>query len=181
MERPGLRDLAPHGHYYGVEIRPSSTEDLPHLKQAFGAARAAPYSDLLKRAGVLLVSWERGSPTGAVFVRLDEADEEVVQKNLSGVPFVHRLFVPRHLRNQGRGRALVRAAEGLDEVRKECRLGAGIDLDSDALARWWSRLGYREWDHGLVHTQQENYEDDGTNSGSTPDCCRIFVRDLSSF
>ncbi|MEV4535323.1 GNAT family N-acetyltransferase [Asanoa sp. NPDC049518] len=162
-----------------MEIRPASAEDMLYLERVLGPERTAFYRHRLKRQGVILTSWEGEEPTGAVYVTWEPADEDLVRLHLPGVPFVHRLHVVPGLRNRGRGKALVREAEELDEVRMAGRLAAGVDLDEDQVAGWWTRLGYREWEHGIAETVREEYAPDGT-VGTVPDLCRIFVKDLDS-
>jgi GNAT superfamily N-acetyltransferase len=148
-----------------------------YLERVLGPERTAFYRQRLKRQGVVLTSWEGEDPIGAVYVTWEPADEDIVRKHLPGVPFVHRLHVVAARRNNGRGRALLREAEELDEVRMAGRLGAGIDLDNDRVIHWYERLGYREWAHGIVETWREEHVPDGTVQ-IVPDLCRIFVKDL---
>lgn len=148
-----------------------------YLERVLGPERTAFYWQRLKRQGVVLTSWEGEDPIGAVYVTWEPADEDIVRKHLPGVPFVHRLHVVAARRNNGRGRALLREAEELDEVRMAGRLGAGIDLDNDRVIHWYERLGYREWAHGIVETWREEHVPDGTVQ-IAPDVCRIFVKDL---
>ncbi|GIF77669.1 GNAT family N-acetyltransferase [Asanoa siamensis] len=160
-----------------MEIRPASAEDMLYLERVLGPERTAFYRHRLKRQGVVLTCWEAEDVTGAVYVTWEPADEELVRKHLPGVPFVHRLLVLPGLRNNGRGRALLREAEELDEVRLAGRLATGIDLDNDRVIGLYERLGYREWDHGIVATVREEHQFDGTVA-IEPDFCRIFVKDL---
>jgi len=148
-----------------------------HVERVLGAEQAAFYSLRLDRKGVVLTAWERGCLIGAVYVTWEPADEEVVRKYLPGVPFIHRLHVLEALRDKGRGRALLREAEDLDEVRAAGRLAAGIDPHNRRVVSFYERLGYREWGHGIVETVQESYLPDGSVA-TEPDLCRIFVKDL---
>lgn len=148
-----------------------------HLERALGAERTAFYRHRLERRGIVLTAWEGGMFIGAVYVTWEPADEEVVRRHLPGVPFIHRLYVLTGLRNHGRGRALLRAAEELDEVRMAGRLAAGVDLDNDRVLSLYARTGYHEWPHGIVETIREDHRPDGTVH-TVPDFCRIFVKDL---
>ncbi|MEV0719032.1 GNAT family N-acetyltransferase [Asanoa sp. NPDC050611] len=160
-----------------MEIRPASAEDMLYLERVLGPERTAFYRHRLKRQGVVLTSWEGEDLTGTVYVTWEPADEDQVRLHLPGVPFVHRLYVVPGLRKKGRGQALLREAEELDEVRLAGRLGIGIDLDNDVVVSLYERLGYREWAHGIVETTREEHLPDGTVA-TYPDFCRIFVKDL---
>lgn len=160
-----------------MEIRPASAEDMLYLERVLGPERTAFYRHRLKRQGVVLTSWEGDDLTGTVYVTWEPADEDQVCRHLPGVPFVHRLYVVPGRRKSGRGKALLREAEEIDEVRMAGRIGIGIDLDNGGVVPFYERLGYREWPHGIVDTIREEHLSDGTVA-TYPDRCRIFVKDL---
>jgi RimJ/RimL family protein N-acetyltransferase len=64
----------------------------------------------------------------------------------------------RRIRNRGHGTALVEAAEQRAGELGHPRVCLGVGVDNPDARRLFERLGYREWEHGLVTVA---WEDEG--------------------
>ncbi|SNT44501.1 Acetyltransferase (GNAT) family protein [Asanoa hainanensis] len=149
------------------------------LSDVLGGERAAFYRRRMKHQGTVRTAWEGNDLVGVVYVTWEPALEASVRENLPGVPLVHKLHVVPQCRGRGWGAELVRDAENLEEVQLAGTLAAGVDLDNEAAVGFWERLGYREWEYGVVETVKELDKPDGTLE-IVPDKCRIFSKVFDS-
>ncbi|MET7395235.1 GNAT family N-acetyltransferase [Dactylosporangium sp. NPDC005572] len=150
---------------------------------AFVAARLGEAAFLTERLarqsedkGVLLVAWLDGDPVGCVYVWLEDAEEDDLQKHLPGVPLLNRLRVLEQWRNQSIGTKLVQEAERVAREHDREQLALGIALDNEAAERLYRRLGFQEWEHGLLDTYYVVFRDG--SEVREPERCRILVKDL---
>ncbi|GAA2624429.1 hypothetical protein GCM10010399_64740 [Dactylosporangium fulvum] len=162
-----------------LEVRPASEHEL-----ALVAARLGEGPFLTERLarqsedkGVLLVAWLRGDPVGCVYVWLEDAEEDGLQEYLPGVPLLNRLVVVPEWRNNLIGTTLVRAAEQVAKDRGRKQVALGIALDNNRAERLYRRLGFVEWEHGLLDTYYVVFKDG--NEVREPERCRILVKDLA--
>lgn len=160
-----------------VRIETATTRDV--LGCVTEAADQRFYLDRLRRGP------DRGRPflafvgtvaVGHVYLRLEDAEEEELREHLPKAPLLQRLRVFQPYRLRGYGRELVAAAEtaALDADRGQIALG--IDDDAPEPVGFYRRMGYEEWQHGLVETFKEEYEEGGWVR--RPEFCRIFAKEL---
>jgi GNAT superfamily N-acetyltransferase len=152
------------------------------LARVLGVEDVRFYRRRLHQPGVVLVARLGDSPAGALFISWGPADEAVVRDHLPGVPILHRLRVRADRRGQGIGSRLLELAEERLRAAGHDRVAVGIATGVDPPAeerviRFYARVGYREWEHGLVATVDEAHPSDH-EVVTSPDACRIFVKAL---
>jgi len=138
--------------------------------------------------GAVLFAFVGDDLVGHCYLRLEEAEEPELRERLPGVPLLERLRVFPAFQGRGFARALVRAAEERAQAHGRTRLALGVaakdtdteradpDVGSD-LPGFYRRLGYGEWEHGLVETyREEKFQDDWVR---VPEDCRVFFRNLA--
>lgn len=158
-------------------IRQASDEDVTALGPALGGEHMHFYRNRLCRQGLVLGAWMADEPVAAVYISLEPADEPEVRHHLAGVPFVHHLQVSARLRCRGYGTTLLTFSESLLQRKGFARVAMGVDVDNSRVSALYERLGYHEWEHGIVSTIREEYEPGGTLRIES-DKCRIFVKHL---
>ncbi|GGM14793.1 GNAT family N-acetyltransferase [Dactylosporangium sucinum] len=155
-----------------------SEQELAHVAARLG--EGAFLTDRLARQsedkGVLLVAWLGGDPVGCVYVWLEDAEEDDLQKHLPGVPLLNRLRVLEPWRNRTFGTMLILEAERVAREHGRDQLALGIALDNEGAERLYRRLGYEEWEHGLLDTYYVVFKDG--NEVREPERCRIMVKNL---
>lgn len=159
-------------------IRPARRSDLVALSRV-GDRRY--YADRLARQeqdlGVLLTAWCSGRPVGDVYLWLQEAEEELISAWLPEVPLLTHLGVRKKERNQGIGSALISAVENEVVALGRPRLALAVRTDNTNAARLYDRLGYRNWDHGVVVCHAERTLASG-RVVLEPEKCDVLVKNL---
>jgi GNAT superfamily N-acetyltransferase len=142
-------------------IRPADDADLQALVQ-FGPEGL--YRERLAHQaagnGALLTFrlTESGRPEGVVYVWWADAEEHEVRWHLPDVPLLMQLKVSQNMRGWGIGTMLVTAAEELVvNKRGRDRIALGVGPDNHRAIRLYQKLGYEEWEHGLVVTHRVEY------------------------
>nr|BFE64906.1 hypothetical protein GCM10020063_094320 [Dactylosporangium thailandense] len=140
-----------------IRIRTARRRDVDSLKAAFPDEHPELIDEHLASqeaaTGLFRVAWRRRRPVGRVFLRLDEAEEEPLRKHLPGVPVLSQLRVARAYQNQGIGTQLIMNLERAAARRARTALALGVGLDNEDALRLYLRLGFREWDYGIVSTR----------------------------
>jgi GNAT superfamily N-acetyltransferase len=161
-------------------IRIAVDADLPVLIAALGQEHF--FRDRLARQaaglGELFVAWAGSTPVGDVYLWREQADEPAVRERLGWTPTINHLEVAPAWQNRGLGTALIRAAEwhATDLGYRQICLGVGVD-NPDA-RRLYARLGYAEWDHGLVDVTWDEPGPDGA-AAHYEMTCQWMVRPLA--
>ena len=136
-------------------IRIAVDADLPLLVATLGQEHF--FRDRLTRQagglGELFVAWADSTPVGDVYLLREQADERPVRQQLGWTPTIQHLEVLPVWQNRGIGAALVRAAERHAADLGYGQICLGVGVDNPAARRLYERLGYVEWDHGLVETE----------------------------
>lgn len=108
------------------EIRPLASDEVEHVGAVLGLAR------LGQAAGVYLVSWEDGQPTGHAHLALGDPPE------------LQDVEVRSGYRRRGIASALVRAVEAEAVARGCSRLRVKVSATSAPAQALYRRLGYRD-------------------------------------
>jgi GNAT superfamily N-acetyltransferase len=166
----------PVGGLDGMRIVPARPADLDGLGRVFPDLEAY-YRARVRQVGVLLVARVGQRPVGAVFVSTRAAQEPEIIRRLGSVPMLHKLMVAEHVRGRLVGTRLVAAAEQLLRAEGRRRVAVGVDIENARAARFYRRLGYREWAYGLLDTIREHVDDAGKII-IVPDECHVFVKNL---
>jgi GNAT superfamily N-acetyltransferase len=128
--------------------------------------------------GVLFFAWLGTNPAGAVYLWLEEAEEQPIQQHLPDVALLTHLQVHPELRRLGVGKALVDAVEQhLIGKGGHERVALAVRTDNPAAARLYDRLGYQDWGHGKVTCYAQVTLPNG-NVLEVPERCHVLVKDL---
>ncbi len=137
-----------------VGIRIAEPGDLDVLTASMG--QRAFFGDRLDRqgrgGGVLLVAVCAGVVVGDVYVSWEPPGEPQLVTHLPGVPSLVHLEVAPGFRRRGIGTCLVGRAEAEAMRRGARRLLLGVEGANRGARRLYERLGYVEWEHGIVPT-----------------------------
>ncbi|WP_206795302.1 GNAT family N-acetyltransferase [Amycolatopsis sp. MtRt-6] len=161
-------------------VRPADSADLESFAELLGDH--AFFVDRFERQrnenGVLFLGWLGPRPAGAVYLWLEDAEEEVIREHLPGIPLITHLEVHRDLRRNGVGTALVREAERRLFEKGSYRVALAVRTDNHDAARLYKHLGYRDWGHGEVICLARTTSPDGTVLVEE-EVCYVLVRDLT--
>jgi GNAT superfamily N-acetyltransferase len=161
-----------------VTIRIAADDDLPALVESLGSAYF--FSDRLPRQsrglGDLLVAWEDGVPVGDVYLWREAPYEDKVRRRLPDVPTI-TLEVRPDRQNRGIGSALMREVERCAVRAGAARVSLGVGVDNPDARRLYERLGYVEWEHGLVDIAWQSPGPDGVMV-DRHQTCHWMVKDL---
>ncbi|MBW3645551.1 MAG: GNAT family N-acetyltransferase [Actinobacteria bacterium] len=137
-----------------VGIRVAEPGDLGALTASMG--QRPFFADRLARqargGGVLLVAALAGAVVGDVYLSWEPPGEPELGRHLPGVPSLVHLEVAPHLRGRGIGTSLVQRAEGEAVRHGAVRVLLGVEGANRGARRLYERLGYVEWEHGIVPT-----------------------------
>lgn len=127
--------------------------------------------------GRLFVATLAESVVGRVYLSLEDPPEAGLRRHLPGVTVLQGLEVHKEHRNRGLGAELTIAAENFIRSgrhdRDSTRVALGVDLDNPDPIRLYRRLGYVEWEHGLLDTHRAEHRE------VVDEPCRVFVKDLT--
>jgi GNAT superfamily N-acetyltransferase len=153
-------------------IRIARDGDLEALVSALGQRRF--FVDRLERQrrghGELFVAWQDGVPIGDVYLWRAQPYEYLVRQYLGWTPTITHLEVQPECQNRGIGTELVRAAERQATALGYWRVCLGVDVRNPDARRLYERLGYEEWEYGLVEV---SWDDEGVDHRMT---CHWLVR-----
>lgn len=137
-----------------VDIRVARPGDLDGITASMG--QRAFFADRLGRqargGGVLLVAVLSDVVVGDVYVSWEPPGEPQLSRHLPGVPSLVHLEVAPGLRGRGIGTRLVQRAEEEAVRRSAARILLGVEGANRGARRLYERLGYVEWQHGIVPT-----------------------------
>jgi ribosomal protein S18 acetylase RimI-like enzyme len=160
-----------------VAVRGAADEDLANLVEQLG--QRFYFTERLSRQrrgrGRLFIAMSGNRAVGDVYVSLEDADESEVRQHLPGVALIQHLEVLAEARNRGVGTTLVTSVESFLLRRGHRRAALGVSPDNADARRLYRRLGYREWEHGIVKTFREEFTADGSMS-RTAEQCQILVK-----
>jgi GNAT superfamily N-acetyltransferase len=160
-------------------VRPATLADLESFAATLGDR--AFFDDRFERqrklVGELFLGWLGSRPAGAVYLWLEEAEEQPIRDHLPGVPLITHLEVHRDLRRHGVGTALVRATERRLLEKGRYRVALAVRTDNHDAARLYKHLGYRDWGHGEVICLARKTLPDGTVL-TEEEVCYVLVSDL---
>jgi GNAT superfamily N-acetyltransferase len=161
-------------------IRQVSPSDLAAVVLALGQQEF--YDDRFLRQqegrGQLLAAWSGDEVVGAVYLWQDPAEEPELLEYLPGVPLLTHLEVVGSERNRGIGTMLVDATEEAARNLGYGRIALAVEQLNVAAERLYGRLGYRQWDRGLVICTDKVIQPDGTVTLHA-ELCRVMVKTLS--
>ncbi|GAA0953879.1 GNAT family N-acetyltransferase [Virgisporangium aurantiacum] len=162
-----------------LAIEPADEGDLPRLTAALGHRSFLDKRMEFTRQGHgLLLAASRGAlAVGFVYLWLGPAHEAELQRWLPGVPILNRLFVGKPHRRQGVGTAIVEEAARLLREAGHKQVALGVD-PHNGVRRLYDRLGFREWDHGLVTGRADADLGSGRVNRHQEETFTILVRDL---
>ncbi|MBW3547833.1 MAG: GNAT family N-acetyltransferase [Actinobacteria bacterium] len=137
-----------------VGIRVAEPGDLGVLTACMG--QRPFFTDRLARqargGGVLLVAALADLVVGDVYLSCEPPGEPELGRHLPGVPSLVHLEVTPDLRRRGIGTRLVQRAEAEAMRRGAGRVLLGVEGANRGARRLYERLGYVEWEHGIVPT-----------------------------
>ncbi|WP_199547921.1 GNAT family N-acetyltransferase [Streptomyces sp. N35] len=148
------------------EHLPSASADSHHSAR-FGRQEAGESTYLL--------AWRDEIPAGHAEVRWNGCAAPEVRTVVGACPEINGLAVAGHLRSQGIGSALVRAAEDLARERGLPAIGLGVDETNARAAALYERLGYRPV---VRYVDRWAYVDRGGLRVECADSCTFLVKDL---
>lgn len=135
-------------------VRPATNADLARLIVAMGGREF--FEDRFERQargnGAVLVAVVGGRIVGDVYVSFEPAWEEELRVRLPGVPSLTHLEVAEAHQRQGIATRLLAAAEAEAARRGAAAVFLGVEPGNEAARRLYERLGYLQWEHGLVAT-----------------------------
>jgi ribosomal protein S18 acetylase RimI-like enzyme len=163
-----------------LAIEPCDEADLPRLIAALGNERFLTRRMRLARRGhgVLLAAHLGGAPVGFVYLWLAPAEEPEVRRWLPDVPILNRLHVGPAYRRRGIGGAIVEDAVRRLRAAGHKQVALGVGPDNEDARRLYERLGFREWDHGMVTGRAEADLGSGRANRRRDETFMILVRDL---
>ncbi len=160
-------------------IRIAVDNELPILVATLGQEHF--FRDRLARQaaglGELFVAWAGSTPVGDVYLWREQADEPAVRERLGWTPTINHLEVAPAWQNRGLGTALIRAAERHATELGYRQICLGVGVDNPAARRLYARLGYAEWEHGLVEMGRDEPASDGSLAHHEM-TCQWMVRPL---
>jgi len=163
-----------------IDIRAADPEDLGRLADAFDDEPESLFAEQVicqgNGGGLLALACSRGRPVGHVYLRLAEAEEEDLRRHLPGVPVLSQLRVHRAYRNARIGTALIDHVEDAAIAAGRTHIALGVSLDNQDARRLYLRLGYLEWDHGIVETRTVTIKEG--REVCMLEKCEIMVKDL---
>lgn len=137
-----------------VVVRTAGPADLPALVDAMGGRSF--FEDRFERQaaglGIVLVAEVGGRPVGDVYLSCEPASEPELRAYLVDLPALVHLEVAGSHRRRGVASRLVAAAEAEARRRGAMAVYLGVEPGNTGARRLYDRLGYREWEHGLVPT-----------------------------
>jgi len=146
-----------------VDVRLAHDAELPVLVAAFGQEHF--FRDRLIRQsqglGELFVAWAGSTPVGDVYLWREQADEAPVREHLPWTPMINHLEVHPSWQKRGIGTALVRATEEHAARMGYGQICLGVSVDNHDARRLYTRLGYSDWEHGLVDVVWDEPGPDG--------------------
>lgn len=164
-----------------VTVRTALCTDLDPLAEAFGQR---PYfSERLRSQadghGVLLLALVGEEPVGDVYLKFEGHTEDLLLRELAGMPLLTRLEVVEPLRNRGIGSALLRYSEQVLSARGFPMVVLGVHQDNKDAIRLYERFGYRAYsdENRVITTVAYRWDDAGTCHVEDEECV-IFVKDL---
>ncbi|MDX3187901.1 GNAT family N-acetyltransferase [Streptomyces sp. MN03-5084-2B] len=160
-------------------VRPAHSADLESFATALGDREFIfdRFERQRNHRGELFLGRLGLRPAGAVYLWLEEAEEQPIREHLPGVPLITHLEVHRDLRRLGVGTALVGAAEQR-LLEKGChRVALAVRTDNHDAARLYKKLHYRDWGFGEVTCYARTTEPDGTVLVEAEECY-VLVKDL---
>jgi GNAT superfamily N-acetyltransferase len=161
-------------------VRPARSADLEPFAAVLGDRGFFEdrFGRQRKGVGRLLLAWLDLQPAGAVYLWLEEAEEQPIRDHLPQVPLITHLEVHRDLRRNGVGRALVGAAEQhLAELGYD-RVALAVQTDNRYAASLYEELEYRDWGFGEVICYARKLLPDGFLMAE-PERCYVRVKDLT--
>jgi ribosomal protein S18 acetylase RimI-like enzyme len=160
-------------------VRPAHSADLESFAAVLGDREffADRFERQRKGVGRLFLAWLGLQPAGAVYLWLEEAEEQAIRDYLPEVPLITHLEVHRDLRRNGVGTALVDAAERCVVELGGDRVALAVRTDNHYAAGLYQRLEYRDWGFGEVTCYARTTLSDGTLLFE-PERCYVRVKDL---
>ena len=162
-----------------TQIRIAEPGDLPALVAAFRQEHY--FTERLDRQGEgrgeLFVAWDGPTPVGNGYLWRDQPYEPEVRQHLGWTPTLTHLEVAPAYQNRGIGTALIDAIERHAAGLGYFQLGLGVGVDNPDARRLYERLGYGEWEHGLVQVEWDEPGPDGVMRHESL-TCHWLVRGL---
>jgi ribosomal protein S18 acetylase RimI-like enzyme len=160
-----------------LEIHPVRPDQAPALVAAGG--QAGYVNNRLTRQtedrGLLVAAWLGDEAVGSVYLWLEAAEEPEIREHLPDTPLITHLEVFDGHRNQGIGTRLVETAEQLLRERGYKSAALAVEQSNEGAERLYKRLGFQDWDFGLVNCVQREWLPDGTLE-ETREECTVLVK-----
>ena len=136
-------------------IRICSERDIVLLARQFssGASRVHAFRYARQQDGrsTYLVAWLGEVPVGHLDLRWQGAEESpIAQQYLAEYPELNGIVVLPEYRSQGIGTRLIAAAEQIARERGFREVCLGVNIENVRARSLYTRLGYRDWGHGVV-------------------------------
>jgi GNAT superfamily N-acetyltransferase len=154
-------------------------DDLEALGTAFGDHEyfVDRFGKQTAHKGVLFGARLNGQPVGHVYLWLQKAEEKAIRRRLPKVPLLTHLEVHPEYRDRGIGTQLITAVEERVHDLRHDRVALAVRTDNIAAQRLYERLGYQEWDYGLVECFAVRTLPNGTVERE-PEKCRVLVKNV---
>lgn len=162
-----------------LDVRQADFGDLRLLEAAFG--EGAYFDDRYERQkngrGVLFTAWLDASAVGHVYLWLEDAEEAPINQYLPGIPLLTHLRVLPEYRNRRFGTRLIAEVQDYLEQDDYWHVALAARTDNDEAIRLYQRLGYRDWEHGLVECVAVRTNPDGDVEYESEQC-HVLIRRL---
>jgi GNAT superfamily N-acetyltransferase len=161
-------------------IRRCSRADLARLLESAadpGDARHHRERFGLQEAGqaIYLVAWRGGELAGRCTVLAGSKYDEVRQL-LGAFPEMNALEARPP--GQGTGTKLIACAEQAARERGAEMIGLAVAVSNRGAHRLYQRLGYNDWDHGLVIDHWDEIDSEGTVLKTNADPCHYLTKPI---
>jgi GNAT superfamily N-acetyltransferase len=162
-----------------LDVRQADFDDLRLLAAAFG--ERTYFDDRYERQknglGVLFTAWLDEWPVGHVYLWMEEAEEAPINQYLPGIPLLTHLRVLPGYRNRRIGTRLIAEVQDYLAHDDYWHVALAARTDNDEAIRLYQRLGYRDWDHGLVECVAVRTNPDGDVEYESEQC-HVLLRRL---
>jgi len=147
-------------------IRVCTEPDLVPLARCFssGDARVHAFRYARQQDGksVYLIAWLAGIPVGHLDLWWQAAEDcPHARPHLAECPELNSLAVLPAYRSQGIGTQLIVAAEEMARGRCFREVCVGVEPENTRARSLYTRLGYRDWGHGVVEASWLLPDQDG--------------------
>jgi GNAT superfamily N-acetyltransferase len=134
------------------------------------------WASQLRQEALYLLAWHGPEVVGRVTLLFQSRYPEV-RSLLPGAAEMNALEA--RPQGQGTGTALILAGEQEAKRHGAPILGLAVEVENDGARRLYERLGYAQWEHGLVIDRWTQRDNTGQPVGEHADECFYLIKYLS--